>query len=354
MAKKNDTNKIVGAVATGAGAGLGYSYYKPGLPQRTRITAEAKKKFISKLKPGDVLIEGDYKTDSWSKGLQTFIGRNKPEYHSSVYSGNGEFAELLIKDTKPTTATIHKDLPYALRHGSHVAYRPKLSPREQKAIEGRINAEFPKMHYSDTDAIRVWAQRKVGLKNVPCKGEFCSNAVAKVLPKRLFKGQHPSTVLPHDFAKNTNFKHVATLRPYVIHMPASNKSLLKYVALPALAAGTVAAGTMTIKDKIMEKKAMLEKLAINSEPYMRLAVRLRHMYGGNDPKKHIQMAKSIYKALGKNKNRTDILQRSLEKAPGPIGRYAQGKVGPYSPFRNSNAYLNKTKKARAILEKSAG
>lgn len=265
---KNKDLEVAGIGAgTGAVLGTGYSYYKPGLKQkRTRVTTRTKKEFIKKLRPGDVLLEGDYHTDAWSKGLQTTIRRNKPEYHSAIYTGKGQYAELLIqdrntliKDTGPSKDVIKKDLMYALGEGSHEAYRPKLTKKEVGTIAQKVNKSFPKMRYSTPAAIRVWAQRKIGLKNIPCKGKFCSNSVASVLPKRLFKDVHPSNVMPTDFVNNPNFTRIGKVRKYNIHMPASNKSLLKYVALPALAGGAIAYGV----NKLMSKKAehVFNKLA---------------------------------------------------------------------------------------------
>jgi hypothetical protein len=79
-----------------------------------------------------------------------------------------------------------------------------------------------------------------------------------------------------------------------------------------------------------------EKLAVDSRPFMRLAVRLRRMYGWDAPKA-IKASKKIEKAMSgwnasTTNNRVDILQRSLENAPSPLQRV--GKVGPYSPWSN--------------------
>jgi hypothetical protein len=78
---------------------------------------------------------------------------------------------------------------------------------------------------------------------------------------------------------------------------------------------------------------MLEKLAIDTTPGRRLAVRLRNMYGKfEDTEETIRKAEKIHRILGNNK--TDILQKSLEHASTPLGRI--GKVGPYSIFKGYN------------------
>jgi hypothetical protein len=82
---------------------------------------------------------------------------------------------------------------------------------------------------------------------------------------------------------------------------------------------------------------VMEKLAINSSPTMRLAVRLQSMYG-NKTSTAIRQAKGITEALTAKgvdrvlslgpENRVDILQRELETAK-PMAARTPGRYSPW-------------------------
>lgn len=238
---------IATGVATGTvagGAGLAYSLNKPSLPaKRTRITALDKAKFMSKLKAGDILLSGPYKSDAWSKGFQMAVSRNQPQYHAGVYLGDKTFAELLLKNTKPSKETIQKDLGYALSQDTHKAFRPRLTEKERTHFVGRVKKNFPTYTYDEAGTLKAYTARKLGIKNLHnCKGFNCGSAIAANLPKKTRGKISPHSALPSDFMNPKHFEEVGTLEKYKMHLPASNRSLLKYVALPALAAGALGFG----------------------------------------------------------------------------------------------------------------
>lgn len=239
MAKEN--NNTLTGVALGTGGGIAYTYGRSSLPKVSKpvhISALEKEKFISKLKPGDVLLTGAYDKGPWEKGFDTFLNRNKPVYHIGVYTGKGQYSEFLLRHQQPGGDTTKKDLRQALTEEAHEAWRPHITDTERKNFLKGVNKRYTKSSYSSPAAIKAYLANSFGLKNIKCEGDFCSNAPAKHLPQRLFK-VNKSIAMPKDFTNPKKFTLVAELKKVETHLPASNKSLLKYVVAPAVALGAL-------------------------------------------------------------------------------------------------------------------
>jgi hypothetical protein len=238
--KRENKDALIGA-GVGAGGGIAYSYGRSSLPRdkkEFRVSSVDREKFISKLKPGDVLLTGAYDKGPWEKGFNTFLNHNKPVYHVGVYTGKKQFSELILPNQEPSHDTVKKDIHFALKEDAHEAWRPIITDVERKRFIRGVQKRFTTSSYSSPAAIKAYAARAVGLKNVSCVGDFCSNAPAKHLPKRLFNVDR-SMAMPKDYTNPKHFKFIAELKKVETHLPASNKSLMKYVAAPALALGAL-------------------------------------------------------------------------------------------------------------------
>ena len=255
MNEKNpkSTAGVSALVGTGAGAlGLTYSYLKPSIPKTKRVRASQAEvsKFIQQLKPGDVLLTGSHRMGTPSKLYSTALRRNHPEYHTAVYMGKNLLGELLYDDKKPSKWATQKDLKYTMKkEGPVQAFRPiNLSDRQQKSYVKALQKNLTTATYDDKAATKVYLQRLIGKKQGKCKGRFCSNVIATALPKKAFpKNVSREMALPKDFTNPKYFQEVAKFRPYKrIHLPASNPSLLKYVAGPALLATGFTAAYKTL------------------------------------------------------------------------------------------------------------
>jgi|GEM_PF-6208879 len=97
---------------------------------------------------------------------------------------------------------------------------------------------------------------------------------------------------------------------------------------------------------------VFEKLAINSTPVMRLAVRLRKLYGlGTE--EAISMAKKTEKAVkpdiisrmlgAKTNNRLDILQNELKNVSRPLQRGADKNRFPVIKVYENDKLVSKTR-----------
>lgn len=240
-----DSTVAAAGTAAGAAAGTVASYLKP-VNKHPYVRHALKEKFMKKLKPGDILMTGGYETGPWEKGLQSFLSRNKQEYHTAVYIGKDKktgqrmYGELLVRDQVPDKMNAQKDLDFALTEDSHVALRPKWKDvHERNKFVYKVKRELPKTSYDSVAAVKTYVKRKAGIHNFVCNGKFCSNAISSHMPQRFFGKVHRTAAMPYDFYNNKFFKPIAELRTRKIHLPASNKALGKYVLPAALVGGAL-------------------------------------------------------------------------------------------------------------------
>ncbi len=142
------------------------------------------------------------------------------------------------------------------------AHRPKLTKTEREKFVKDVLANQKKYVYDSKDATKAFIKNKIE-KALPIKtirkvlpqevydkcfgvkGNFCSNLAGKHLPERLFK-VHKTVVMPKDFWNKKNFREIGEISIKETHLPASTKSLGKFVGKPAL----VAAGAVLLADRL--------------------------------------------------------------------------------------------------------
>jgi hypothetical protein len=242
------TGTAVGAVGGGA-----YSFLKMPNYYRGVVTKNEKQKFLKSLKRGDVLLSGYDSAGVTGRTFQTLQDRNSPYYHTVVYTGKGKFLDLGLGD-EPTKKPAYQDLKSAMDYEDFRAYRPKLTSKERNKFVSKVEKNIQRTKYSPMGAIKAQMLDALKIKNLKCKGDFCSNVITKQLPQKMFTDRHLSTVLPKHIAQSPKFELIAEIDKFRNHLPFSNSSLKKYVLLPAATLGAVGYGLSKLKNDRKHKK----------------------------------------------------------------------------------------------------
>lgn len=244
LAKKEESSTVLPVVAAAGGTGLLYTSLKRDIGKPYGYKSGDSPKLRSKLKQGDVVISGPYAHDVPGQRLfQTMHNRNDAKYHASVY------IDGKLKEVSPiSTSTKPRDL---LDEDQFTVLRPKLDRLQKREYLKKLE-NIESKSYGHTAVAKAVLADKLHLKNVKCKGNFCSNIIAKALPNTFFD-REISSVLPKHFIKNPNFKEVTNMSKVTPHLPFSNKALLKYVVAPAAIAGLGAYAYDKLKEKNSER-----------------------------------------------------------------------------------------------------
>ncbi len=267
--KKKDKSGLhpaypIGVAAGAAVGGLSHTYRKPTGVHSVRMPDKEVTKFIKKLQPGDVMTTGAYNTGGGNV-FQMALGRNQKQYHSGVYLGRGQMTDMLPHMSTPRSSTNRSNIRDFKNVEAFKAHRPKgMSKSQRKRFAHDVAINQRKYVYDNKGSAKALVSNKIQkilptrtlLKVLPkktgdklfgCTGKFCSNLGSSHLPQKLFK-THKTVAMPADYWNPKYFKPVAELNKStgMGHLALSNKSLIKYIAKPALAVG----GAVAVADML--------------------------------------------------------------------------------------------------------
>ena len=190
-------------------------------------------KFVKKLKPGDVLLTGDYRPTGNSKVYDVLAGGKDGYWHAALHTGKGRFIENVYQGSNRGSTK------RSVNRGERIkVFRPNFSadPIENeklvKEFTDRVVAKGKDLKYSKPDAVKALVKNKLGLKGKlgKCEGDFCSNFISKELPESAKKVMrvNPDIALPSDFANHPHFKEVAEMNLARTEKMYSKARLLKH------------------------------------------------------------------------------------------------------------------------------
>lgn len=190
--------------------------------RRGIIKEAVDQEFVSKLKPGDVLVlnRGSSSATEGKGRLKAKLQRLTSAAmkvqlgvfgHAGIYAGDGK-----VIDAHPSYGVKEQAIEKMTEGVGVIAMRPNLPEKDRlKAVE-RAKNKIGDVDYSTREALRAWAgihfkmpvrDRRKRMTAVMCSGLVNDSYLGKAAPK------HPDVTVPPDLARSRNMTPIAVFDP---------------------------------------------------------------------------------------------------------------------------------------------